>query len=141
MSKAQCDLADHLTKGKLEHRQYAPPTVPQVRKRTPEEKEQQRAAEQYYYRTFGEQPPIGDLWWHCRNPKCPHVLKAAQSAKPAVPESGEKKKGKGPKICYTSTSSSPQVKQVRRQLVLELPGLVSIPIFSTLCNNANLNNS
>ena len=47
--------------------------------------------------------------------------------------------GKRAKLSDTSISYSlslPQVKQVRRQLVLELPGLVSIPIFSTLCNNA-----
>ncbi len=111
MSREHCNLADHFIKEHKTRKQFAPPTVPQVRKRTPEEKAQQREEEQKLFRSFGQEPAEGEWWWKCRNPKCPHLLKqieAAEKAKAATEEPKEKKKkGKKGKKARTDEADPP----------------------------------
>ena len=68
----------------------------------------------------------------------PHLIRCTSRILPRRRRGRRKRKERGQKfVTLQLLLLLTQVKQVRRQLVLELPGLVSIPIFSTLCKNAN----
>ena len=69
----------------------------------------------------------------------PHLIRCTSRILPR--RRRRRRKERGQKYVTLQLLLLTQVKQVRRQLVLELPGLVSIPIFSPLCNDANLTKS